>query len=92
MPRPTTQASLLQLGEQRFRQLLREIDALSPQEQVRDFPPGTLNRNIRDVLAHLHHWHPLMAGWYAAVMQGAKPPMPAPGYTWKDTPVLNRWI
>ena len=51
-----------------------------------------LNTNIRDVLGHLHHWHLLMLNWYKVGMSGEKPQMPAPGYTWKTVPDLNRVI
>lgn len=92
MPRPTTKESLLSLSEAHFRALMAGVLSLPEETRDREFPPGTLNRNIRDVLAHLHHWHLLMAGWYESGMRGEVPVIPAPGYTWKDTPALNRWI
>ena len=58
----------------------------------KDFPEGTLNRNIRDVLAHLHYWHILLLGWYNVGMTGEKPEMPAKGYRWNQTPALNKMI
>lgn len=51
-----------------------------------------MNRNIRDLLMHLHHWHLMMLDWYSIGMSGKKPQMPAKGYTWKTTPELNQWI
>ena len=92
MARPTTKAMLLSQNRQRFDQLTDFIDNLSDEAQLEDFPDGTMNRNIRDVLAHLHHWHLLFLGWYEVGMQGEKPDMPARGYTWKNIPELNRWI
>ena len=92
MPRPTDKDSLLQLAQQRYQQLISTIDQLTPAQQHTDFPEGTLNRNIRDVLAHLHHWHLLMLKWYEEGMAGKKPEMPAPGYSWKTVPALNQWI
>lgn len=62
------------------------VDGLSPNDRERTFKPGTMNRNIRDVLGHLHHWHMLMLGWYSVGMNGGKPVMPAVGYTWANTP------
>jgi hypothetical protein len=62
-----------------------------PQWHV-DFPEGTLNRNLRDVLGHLHHWHLMLLDWYAVGMSGKKAAMPAEGYKWSETPALNRWI
>ncbi len=57
-----------------------------------EFPEGTLNRNVSDVLTHLHHWHLMMLKWYEVGMAGEKPEMPAIAYTWKTVPELNRWI
>lgn len=92
MARPTSKAELLTASQANFEKLHRLIEAMSPDEQRRAFPEGTMNRNVRDVLAHLHHWHLLFLDWYAVGMAGQKPDMPAPGYTWKTTPQLNRWI
>ncbi|MBK7638470.1 MAG: ClbS/DfsB family four-helix bundle protein [Saprospiraceae bacterium] len=36
-----------------------------------------MNRNIKDVLAHLHQWHVMMIGWYDCGMKGEKPDIPA---------------
>lgn len=80
------------MSRKNFDRLNALVDLLSEQEQERDFPPGTMNRNIRDVLAHLHHWHLLMLSWYEVGMTGAEPDMPVKGFTWKQTPELNRTI
>jgi hypothetical protein len=92
MPRPANKSELLEQGMLKYEALMDCIDALSEEEQNREFPPGTLNRNIRDVLMHLHHWHLLFLDWYAKGMKGEKPEMPAKGYSWKTTPELNQWI
>ena len=92
MPRPKTKTELLELSQKNYDQLNRLIDALSAEEQIKPFPRGTMNRNIRDVLAHLHHWHLLFLDWYQAGMKGEKPAMPAAGYSWKTTPQLNQKI
>jgi len=92
MARPKNKADLLNLSKKNFELLLEFIESLSKEEQNTDFPKGTMNRNIRDVLMHLHHWHLMMFDWYAVGMKGEKPDMPAIGYTWKTTPELNRWI
>ena len=92
MPRPTNKKELLDLGAQNYDKLVKYIENLSAETQNREFPKGTLNRNVRDVLAHLHHWHLLVLGWYEVGMSGAKPQMPAEGYTWKTMPDLNRDI
>lgn len=92
MPRPKTKKELLNLSKENYQKLIDFIDALPEKEQIAEFPEGTMNRNIRDVLMHLHHWHLMFLSWYKVGMDGEKPDMPAPGYTWKMTPELNRWI
>ena len=89
MSRPKNKKDLLFKSKLNFDKLSSLIDNMSEVEQEREFPNGTLNRNIRDVLAHLHHWHLMMFKWYRIGMSGEKPKMPAPGYTWKATPELN---
>ena len=92
MARPKTKLELLNLSELNFNKLVYFIDKLDVDAQNKEFPPGTMNRNIKDVLMHLHHWHLLMLDWYKTGMAGAKPEMPAKGFTWKTTPELNKWI
>ena len=92
MPRPKNKTELLSLSQKNFDLLLGFIENLTKKEQLKDFPTGTMNRNIRDVLMHLHHWHLMMKKWYDVGMSGAKPVIPAEGYTWKTTSDLNRWI
>lgn len=92
MPRPKTKEELLSLSQANFQDLNTFIDSLSDAQRNVEFPPGTMNRNIRDVLAHLHHWHIMLIEWYEVGMTGIKPDMPAKGYTWKDTPALNKKI
>lgn len=92
MPRPKTKDELSELSQDNFTKLKELVDSYSPKEQTVEFPKGTMNRNIRDVLAHLHHWHLMMLDWYEVGMKGEKPEMPAKDYTWKTVPELNRVI
>ncbi|MFZ1808778.1 MAG: ClbS/DfsB family four-helix bundle protein [Cyclobacteriaceae bacterium] len=92
MPRPKSKSELLELSKHNYNKLLDYIQAMDMAEQKREFPQGTMNRNIRDVLMHLHHWHLMMLDWYKTGMAGEQPDMPAKGYTWKTTSALNRWI
>lgn len=89
MPKPKTKAELLAAGRDNFDKLNALVDSFSEEERNAEFPEGTLNRNIRDVLAHLHHWHLLMSGWYREGMRGEKPDMPAEGFSWSETPRMN---
>ncbi|NNJ88277.1 MAG: ClbS/DfsB family four-helix bundle protein [Eudoraea sp.] len=92
MARPATKTELLNKSETTFQYLYELIEELPPEEQQKGFPEGIMNRNIRDVLMHLHHWHLMLLEWYKIGMTGQKPAMPSKGYTWKTTPDLNRWI
>ncbi len=92
MPRPKSKSELLNASKQNYLKLITLIDGFGSEKIESDFPPGTLNRNIRDVLGHLYHWHLLFFGWYKVGMSGGKPVIPAKGYTWKTTPDLNKWI
>jgi len=92
MPRPKSKDELILLSNQNFDKLMTYIEELPPEIREAEFHSGTMNRNIRDVLAHLHHWHLMMIRWYNEGMAGQKPQMPAPGFTWKTVPDLNREI
>ncbi|MFH6602515.1 ClbS/DfsB family four-helix bundle protein [Maribacter algicola] len=92
MARPKTKEELLTLSQKNFEKLFNFIESFSKEVQLKSFREGTLNRNIGDVLAHLHHWHLLLLDWYKIGMAGKKPQMPAEGYTWKTMPELNKEI
>lgn len=92
MARPKIKTELLNLSKENFKKLNDFIEQMSSKKQNEEFPQGTMNRNIRDVLMHLHHWHLMMLDWYKVGMSGKKVEMPAKGYTWKTTPDLNKWI
>jgi len=92
MARPKTKNELLEQNRKRIDELLNFIDDLPDEVRGREFSNGTLNRNIKDVLGHLYHWHKMMLQWYKEGMSGKMPEMPAPGYTWRTVPALNHEI
>lgn len=92
MARPKTKSELLEKSATNFNYLLNQIASLSVDLRESEFQPGTMNRNIRDVLGHLHHWHKMMLIWYTEGMDGRMPAMPAQGYSWRTVPDLNRKI
>lgn len=92
MPVPKTKTELLTQSTENYHKLQQLIASYSDNKQQQEFTGGTMNRNIRDVLVHLHVWHGMFLSWYEVGMQNGKPIMPAPGYTWKDTKALNRNI
>jgi hypothetical protein len=92
MPRPATKRALLEQSRDSYAALVALVAGLSPAVRDGEFVAGTMNRNIRDVFGHLHHWHLLLLGWYEVGMHGGEPEMPAAGYIWSQTQQLNRSI
>ncbi len=92
MPRPKTKAELIERSRENFRRLNELVDSFSEKERNAEFPKGTLNRNIKDVIAHLHEWNLMFLGWYEVGMTGEKPDMLAKDYTWRTLPELNKVI
>ncbi|MEN0047402.1 MAG: ClbS/DfsB family four-helix bundle protein [Bacteroidota bacterium] len=92
MPKPKSKEELLSISQEKYKVLLELVNSYPEEDVNKEFPEGTMNRNIRDVLAHLHQWHLMMLEWYNVGMRGEKPFMPAKGYTWKTLPDLNRKI
>lgn len=92
MPRPTSKAALLDLSRANLASMLDALDSL-PAHTKSDtgFQADIDNqsRSPRDILTHIHAWHRLLLGWYSTGMAGGRPSMPAPGYTWRQTPALN---
>ena len=89
---PRNKYELLKQSHDNFEKMNELINSYSDEERFVDFLPGTMNRNIRDVLAHLYHWHLMFINWYNIGMEGNKPEMPAKGYTWKNIKELNKNI
>ena len=92
MPRPKNKNELLDLSLLHYNKLFELMDSFSQQEKKSHFPFEHRDKNIRDVLVHLHHWHLMMLSWYEVGMRGEKPIMPCVGFTWKTTSDLNKSI
>lgn len=92
MPRPKNKSELQELSSGNFDKLMDLLKSYSKEQLKKEFPEQYMNRNVRDVLGHLHHWHLMFLDWYSVGMKGNKPEMPAKGYTWKMTPELNKAI
>jgi len=89
MARPTDKASLLAQSAANFEKLIAMVEGFTPEQSAGSFPFEDRDKNLRDVLVHLHEWHLMMQSWYAVGMSGQKPAMPAEGYTWQTLPALN---
>ena len=90
MGRPTTKDELLCAAHDEFAHLWAAVAAVPEPDRER---PGACEAwSVKDLLAHLDAWHEMFLVWEAAGSAGDKPDMPAPGFTWKDTPALNEAI
>ncbi|WP_017472932.1 ClbS/DfsB family four-helix bundle protein [Amphibacillus jilinensis] len=92
MARPKSKVELLEAAEHNYQALLTLINTMTDVQQNGTFPFEDRDRNIRDVLVHLHEWHNMMKQWYQVGMSGKKPIMPREGYSWKTTAELNHAI
>ena len=87
MPRPTTKEQLLVQSQRTMDELMAVVESLST---VQLEMAGTCGEwSVKDILSHLHAWHELFFTWYRVGMAGGKPAIPAPGFSFKDTPALN---
>lgn len=92
MPKPSTKIELLEASSNGFKLLIQFVEGIGDGAKTQTFTKEGLNKNIRDVFAHLYHWHLLFLGWYEDGMNEKKPVMPSAGYTWKTVPDLNKKI
>ncbi len=65
-------------------------------EKVEFVEQGNLTKSksesLRKTLIHLYAWHVLFLDWYRAGLKGKTVKLPAAGYTWRDTPRLNKQL
>ncbi|MDH6365541.1 hypothetical protein M2139_002547 [Enterococcus sp. PF1-24] len=93
MARPTTKTDLLEAATTQYEKLQDLIQSMSEEEQAAAFLFEDRDKNLRDVLIHLHEWQNMMKKWYqVGTIEGGTPATPAEGYTWRTTPELNQKI
>ena len=90
MPRPTNRTELLSRMDEEMSRLHDAVMAI-PME-ARTLSGACEEWSVKDLLAHLDAWHEMFLEWERDGSKGAKPSMPAPGFTWADTPALNQEI
>ena len=81
MPRPTTKADLLATASEEYEKLWKLIASMSEEVRNADFNAEmaakgkeahwSRDKNLRDVLVHLHEWHKLFILWESENMSGA---------------------
>jgi hypothetical protein len=89
MPQPATTPldALAVRAEVRLDELVAMIVANGLQEA--SLGDAYLGRRGADVVAHLHGWHALFAGWCREDGRGVRPALPSAGHTWNDLRALN---
>lgn len=93
MPRPKSKEQLLELWQENFDKLFDIINSFSDEEKLKEFIfDNNRDKNIRDILVHLHEWHLMMLNWYKIWMNWWKPEKPAKWYTFKTIKSLNKVI
>ncbi len=90
MARPTTKTELLQKMDDELSKLHNTVLAIELPDRI---ARGACDDwSVKDLLAHLDAWHEMFLGWEDSGSRGEKPSMPAPGYSWAETPALNQEI
>lgn len=98
MARPTTKKDLIQAGNEQYGKLGDLIDSI-PEQGINEIFRFNIekekgahwnrDRNIRDVLIHLHEWHNLLLDWVAANQKGVSTQFLKEGYNWKNYGAMN---
>lgn len=90
MARPTSKADLLTAAADSFAKLNKLVDGLPDDALEATFVFEDRDRNVRDVLWHLHIWHQMLIEWHRiGCLEGGVPAVPGEGYTWRTLPDLN---
>lgn len=99
MGRPTTKTDLLTAAATNYEKLNALISGLT-QEELRtpfDFSDDVKkkeahwkrDKNLRDVLIHLHEWHQLLLDWVRTNQAGDNEPFIPEPYNWKTYGAMN---
>ena len=90
MARPTTKDDLIAAADAQFDKLWALVDKMPAEKQNAAFTFEDRDKNVRDVLGHLHEWHKMVEEWHrVGTVEGGMPAVPGVGYTWKTLPALN---
>lgn len=93
MSRPATKSALTEAANEKFDKLWKLTDSIPEEDQNAHFLFEDKDKNLRDVLVHLHEWHKMVESWHkAGTLEGGMPDVPGKGYTWKTLPDLNEGI
>lgn len=99
MARPQTKSDLIEAAESNYDKLLKLMESMTEIELSTEFDFSSdtkkkeahwgRDKNLRDILIHLHEWHKLMLEWVANNKAGAHKPFLMEGYNWKTYGAMN---
>jgi len=89
MSRPTNKVDLIAFSQQTYQELMDFIYSLSEKARYQTFKTRDRDKNIRDLIYHLHAWHMKLIEWFQIEREGGTPILPSPGYTWDDMEEIN---
>lgn len=100
MPRPQNKKDLIEAANTEYQKLLVFIDSMTEEERSTPFDFSgdekkkeahwKRDKNLRDVLIHLHEWHELTLKWIANNKAGIAKPYLMDGYSWKTYGDMNQ--
>jgi len=86
-----SKSELIEDIERQHRLLLEVVDMI-PRGRLKETGVWGDDWTVHDFLAHLTEWEQMFLSWYREGLAGGNPCLPAPGYTWRQLPDLNRAI
>jgi len=73
-----------------YENLLKLVNSFTDDQQKLPFLFEDRDKNIRDVLVHLHEWHNMMILWHKeGTIEGNIPDVPRKGYSWATLKEMN---
>lgn len=99
MARPQTKNDLIEAANLNYEKLLKLMDSMTETELSTEFDFSSdakkkeahwgRDKNLRDILIHLHEWHNLLLAWVANNKAGVRKPFLMEGYNWKTYGAMN---
>lgn len=99
MPRPKSKSELIKAAETNYSEWMELIDSMTEKElnTAFDFSADEKkkeahwkrDKNLRDVMIHLHEWHNLLLKWLENNKSGIQKPFLMEGYNWRTYGDMN---
>ena len=99
MPRPKNKEELINVANTNYEKLLSMIENRTDAEKEAEYDFSSdekkkeahwkRDKNLRDVLMHLHQWHLLLLAWLQNRENGSNKPFLMEGYNWKTYGDMN---